>query len=91
MFVYNNCFKCKSGYLSDDVLLITDFILSRSKSTFINEIENIDNFSLNVAVLGENIDEFSVSNTDIDVISLLPKERRILAVQTSEEEIKADF
>lgn len=64
-------------------MLITDFVPSKSKSTFINEAENVANVSISAAVPMENVDEFSVSDSDGDVTPALPK-KRILALQSSE-------
>lgn len=65
-------------------MLISDFMHSKSKSTVINEVENVA--KLHESVPRWNVDNFSVSNKDKNAVPALPKKRRTLAVQSSEEE-----
>lgn len=67
--VYNN--SCQSKQT-----LSTDFIPSKSKSVFINEVENSTNISLSQAVSVGNNNNFSTIGTDNDFTLLLPKKRR---------------
>lgn len=49
-------------------------------------MENVANILISVAVPMRDVDEFSVSNLDSDIQPAQSKIRRILALQSSEEE-----